>query len=106
MISGKYLVGLVDEFVFVIIIVWLSKVVLEFMNIHLWYPRVSVHYREHNVLYVYSVWLKKLFLKMFNTPRHVRSFSFLLILSHLMNSVSEQSKFVSALFADTFSLFS
>jgi hypothetical protein len=74
------------------------------VNISLRNPRISINDCKINSTRIDSLFLKKILLEVFNTPRHIRSFPLLLMFFNLMPCEAYLSKFCLKLLDKKFSL--
>jgi hypothetical protein len=79
-----------------LVFLWIDMNV-DIINICLRHPRISINDSDIHCTTINSPFFKKILLKVLNTPRYIRCFSFLLMLSNLMSCKSHLPKFHSEL---------
>ena len=83
MIPCEHLARLKDHSISQSIII--SKISINLFQIQSRNPRISIYDRQNDFFRVYFIWNQEILLNMLCTPTDIRSFSFLLKLSHLMS---------------------
>lgn len=91
-VSAEYLIGSIDEGLFVYEILTLAQVILDLVDINLRNEGISIKDSDQYQIRVDSVGREVNLFEMFNTPRNVTRLSFLLELSLTMNCVSHVQK--------------